>query len=186
MRGRISNAVLSGSVAAIVAALAALILAGSADAQLKTGSAEIKAVTGRVEVERKGQTQWLPAAVGQKLVEGDNIRAWAGGSARLDLIDGSTIFLAENSRLAIGKLEFDQQNQAREALFHLAVGKVRAVVSQTAVKLVKARQSNFSISTQTAVAAVRGTDFEVTYDDQLQVMRIAVLPESGPVKGDGS
>jgi hypothetical protein len=87
----------------------------------------------------------------------------------------------------VGKLEFDTQNQAREALFHLAVGKVRAVVSQTAVKLVKARQSNFSISTQTAVAAVRGTDFEVTYDEQGQVSRIAVLPESRPDgKADGS
>src|SRR5262249_22094051 len=88
------------------------------------------------------------------------------------------VFVAENSRVVIGKLEFDQQNQAREAIFHLAVGKMRAVVSQAALTLVKARQSNFSISTQTAVAAVRGTDFEVTYDDSKQVMQIAVLPEN--------
>jgi hypothetical protein len=61
------------------------------------------------------------------------------------------------------------------------------VVSQTALRLVKARQSNFSISTPTAAAAVRGTDFEVTYDDLKQVTRIAVLPESAPHrKGDGS
>ena len=105
----------------------------------------------------------------------------------MDLPDGSTIFLAENSRVVVGKLDFDQQDQAREALFHLAVGKVRAVVSQTALRLVKARQSNFSISTPTAAAAVRGTDFEVTYDDIKQVTRIAVLPESAPApKGDGS
>ncbi len=109
-----------------------------------------------------------------------------GRSARLDLPDGSTIFVAENSRVAVGKLDYDQQNQVRDVFFHLIVGKVRAVVSQTALSLVKARQSNFSISTQTAVAAVRGTDFEVTYDDQKQVMRIAVLPEAGDgAKGDG-
>ena len=171
-------------IAAIVAIGIALTLAGLAEA--KTGTAELKAITGRVEVQKKGDSQWVPAAVGAQLVEGDNIRAWAGGSARMDLPDGSTIFVAENSRLAVGKLEFDQQNQAREALFHLAVGKVRAVVSQTAVRLVKARQSNFSISTQTAVAAARGTDFEVTYDEARQETRIAVLSESGAEsKGDG-
>jgi hypothetical protein len=170
--------------AAIVSIGIALALGGLAEA--KTGTAELKAVTGRVEVQKKGDNLWAPAAVGAQLVEGDNIRAWAGGSARMDLPDGSTIFVAENSRVAVGKLEFDQQNQAREALFHLAVGKVRAVVSQTAVRLVKARQSNFSISTQTAVAAARGTDFEVTYDEARQETRIAVLSESGAgSKADG-
>jgi hypothetical protein len=158
-----------------------------APADAKTGTAEIKAITGRVEVQKKGEALWSPAAVGAQLVEGDNIRAWAGASARLDLPDGSTIFVAENSRLAVGKLDFDQQNQAREALFHLVVGKVRAVVSQTAVKLVRTRQSNFSISTQTAVAAVRGTDFEVTYDDRQQTTRISVLSEGEDApKPDGS
>jgi hypothetical protein len=179
--------VFRGIAAAVFASLVGVALGPAGWAEAKTGSAEVKAITGQVEVMRKGQAQWSPAVIGAKLVEGDNIRAWGGASARMDLPDGSTIFVAENSRVVIGKLDFDQQNQAREALIHLAVGKVRAVVSQTALRLVKARQSNFSISTQTAVAAVRGTDFEVTYDDLQQVMRIAVLPESAPdSKGDGS
>jgi len=185
MRHRTAELVFRSAFAVVLAV--AVALAVSPPALAKTGAAEIKSITGQVEIQKKGETEWVPAAVGVKLVEGDNIRAWAGASARMDLPDGSTIFVAENSRLAIGKLEFDQENQAREALFHLVVGKVRAVVSQTAIRLVKARQSNFSISTQTAVAAVRGTDFEVTYDEREQVMRIAVLPESRPgAKGDGS
>jgi hypothetical protein len=186
MRERWGRWVFRGLVVAVLALVAAMV--GPADpVEAKTGNAEVKAITGRVEVQRKGEAQWSPASVGVKLVEGDNIRAWDGASARMDLPDGSTIFVAENSRVVIGKLEFDQQNQAREALFHLAVGKVRAVVSQTALRLVKARQSNFSITTQTAVAAVRGTDFEVTYDEKQQVTRIAVLSESAPPsKGDGS
>ena len=171
--------------AAIASIGIALTLGGLAEA--KTGTAELKSVTGRVEIQKKGDVLWVPAAAGAHLVEGDNIRAWAASSARMDLPDGSTIFVAENSRVAVGKLEFDQQNQAREALFYLAVGKVRAVVSQTAVRLVKARQSNFSISTQTAVAAARGTDFEVTYDEARQETRIAVLAESpAERKSDGS
>ena len=114
-----------------------------------------------------------------RLVEGDNVRAHAGGSARLDLPDGSTLLVAENSRLVVAKLEMDQQSQARRMLFHLVVGKVRAVVAKASIGLVRARQSNFAISTPTAVAAVRGTDFVVTFNDSQQVMRVAVLPESG-------
>jgi len=167
MRERFGRWVLRGVAAGVFACLVGTALGPIGLAEAKTGSAEVKAMTGKVEVQRKGEAQWSPIALGAKLVEGDSIRAWGGASARMDLPDGSTIFLAENSRIVVGKLDFDQQDQAREALFHLAVGKVRAVVSQTALRLVKARQSNFSISTQ-------GT-------------RIAVLPESAPAsKGDGS
>lgn len=187
MYGRIRVGVFRGVLAAMLVGLAGLVLAGSTEAQSKSGSAEIKVVTGKVEVQRKGEGEWVPVAVGARLVEGDHLRAWAGAAARMDLPDGSTIFLAENSRIVVGKLEFDQQNQARTALFHLAVGKVRAVVSQAALSLVKARQSNFAISTQTAVAAVRGTDFEVSFDESQQTTRIAVLPESRDGgKGGGS
>lgn len=187
MRERFGRWVFRGIAACVFACLVGVALGPVGSAEAKTGSAEVKAMTGQVEVQRKGEAQWSPVVVGAKLVEGDSIRAWGGASARMDLPDGSTIFLAENSRVVVGKLDFDQQDQAREALFHLAVGKVRAVVSQTALRLVKARQSNFSISTPTAAAAVRGTDFEVTYDDIKQVTRIAVLPESAPApKGDGS
>ena len=187
MRERFARWALCGIAVAVFACLVGVSFGPVGSAEAKTGSAEVKKITGQVEVQRKGEAQWSPVAVGAKLVEGDSIRAWGGASARMDLPDGSTIFLAENSRVVVGKLDFDQQDQAREALFHLAVGKVRAVVSQTALRLVKARQSNFSISTPTAAAAVRGTDFEVTYDDIKQVTRIAVLPESAPAsKGDGS
>jgi hypothetical protein len=160
---------------AVVAGLGFLGLARIAAAQPKTGTAEIKTLTGHVEVQKKGETQWVPAIVGGRLAEGDNIRAHAGASAVLDLPDGSTIFVAENSRIAVSKLEFDPQSQSRQAFFHLVVGKVRAVVSQAAISLVKARQSNFAISTPTAVAAARGTVFVVVYDAVQNVMEIAVL-----------
>ena len=166
---------LGAVLAAVVAGLLALAVAAHVDAQVRVGTAEIKAVTGQVEVQKKGETQWRPAAVGARLAEGDNIRAHAAASAMLDLPDGSTIFVAENSRVVVSKLEFDPQTQSRQALFHLVVGKVRAVVSQAAITLVKARQSNFSISTPTAVAAARGTVFEVVYDATQNSMRVAVL-----------
>jgi hypothetical protein len=148
----------------------------------QTGTAEVKRVVGRVEVLKKGQVQWLPVVVGARLSEGDDIRAYAAATAELGLPDGSSIVLAENSRLVITKLEYDAQNQTRLVLFHLSVGKVIASVTRTALSLVRARQSNFTITTPTAVAAARGTLFEVVHDPSNQVTRMAVLEEDGPPK----
>ena len=156
-------------------ALALLCLLGVAEAQLRSGTAVVKTVTGRAEVQRKGDAQWVAVSPGARLAQGDNIRAHAASSAVLDLPDGSTIFVAENSRLVMTQLDFDPQTNSRQAFFHVAVGKARAVVSQAAISLVRARQSNFTITTPTAVAAVRGTIFEVVYDATQNVMRVAVL-----------
>lgn len=169
---------------AVVVGLSLLAVADLGAAQPRPNAAEIKTVAGQVEVQRKGETQWVPAVVGARLAEGDNIRAHAGASAVLDLPDGSTLFVAENSRLVVSKLEVDSANQSRQVFVHVAVGKVRALVSQLAITLVKARQSNFVISTPTAVAAARGTVFEVLYDATQNVMRVVVLVKD-PLKMTG-
>ena len=143
--------------AMMLVALLPLTLANLAAAQQAPPSAELKRVIGRVEILRKGQTQWIPAVIGAQLVEGDDIRSFSGAQAELAMPDTSTVQLAENSRLLLTKLEYDPQNQSRLVLLHLVVGKVRAAIAQTAITLVRARQSNFAISTPTAVAAARGT-----------------------------
>ena len=135
----------------VVAAVACLLLAMPALAIAQQASgAELKRVIGRVEVLAKGQTQWLPAVVGARLAEGDDIRTYPGASAEIVLPDTSTVVVTENSRLIITKMEYDTQNQSRLMLMHLVVGKVRATVAQAAITLARVRQSNFAISTPTA------------------------------------
>ena len=170
----------------VVPAMLGLILALAeyAHAQGTAAPAEIKSLSGQVEVERKGQTQWVPAVVGMRLAEGDHVRAHPGASAVLDLPDSSTLFVAENSRVVIAKLAVDPRSQTRQALLHLVVGKVRAAVTQASITLVRARQSNFVISTPSAVAAVRGTVLEVVYDAAQKAMRVAVLVQD-PQKPTG-
>jgi hypothetical protein len=115
--------------------------------------------------------------IGARLVEGDDIRAFSGAQAELAMPDSSTVQLAENSRLLMTKLEYDAQQQSRLVLMHLVVGKVRAAIAQTAITLVRARQSNFGISTPTAVAAARGTIVWVYTDGGTTL--VAVEPEPG-------
>jgi hypothetical protein len=165
----------------VVGGLLLLTTPGFVAAQQSAPSAELKRVVGRVEVLAKGQTQWIPAVVGARLAEGDDIRAYAGASAELALPDSSTVVVAENSRLILAKMEYDPQNQSRLMLLHLVVGKVRATVAQAAVTLARVRQSNFAISTPTAVAAARGTIIWVFTDGQKSMM--AVEPEFGFTEG---
>ena len=159
-----------------------LVSPGHVLAQQAGSSAEIKRVIGRVEVLQKGQNQWLPVVIGAQLAEGDDIRAFAGASAELALPDTSTVVLTENSRLLLTKMEVDTQNRSRFMLLHLAVGKVRATIAQAAVALARARQSNFAISTSTAVAAARGTIMWVFTDGDKSMM--AVEPEFGVNEGN--
>jgi len=160
-----------------LAVLIALAIPAATLAQQAPASAELQRVIGRVEILRKGQTQWIPAVIGARLVEGDDIRAFSGAQAELTMPDSSSVVVAENSRLLITKLEYDQQQQSRLVLLHLVVGKVRAAIAQTAITLVRARQSNFGISTPTAVAAARGTIVWV-YTDGARTL-VAVEPEPG-------
>ena len=165
-----------------------------AGAQLVPATTRIVRVAGPVEVRLGGGTApWVPATVGARLGEQDEIRAFAGASAELSLPDGSTLILAENSRFVVSRLRVDAQNQGRSAIFHLATGKLRAIVNQAAVRLVQLRQSTFAISTPAAVAAVRGTDLAVTYSNPMtmavrggQACCIAVASGIGIPVPDGS
>ena len=168
-------------VVSVVGGLLLLAMPVSVVAQQGAPSAELKRVVGRVEVLAKGQAQWIPAVVGARLAEGDDIRAYAGATAELTLPDTSTVVVAENSRLLLTKIDYDPQSQSRLILLHLVVGKVRATVAQAAITLARVRQSNFAISTPTAVAAARGTILWVFTDGQQSMM--AVEPEIGFTEG---
>ena len=168
-------------VASLVGGLLLLVVPASVVAQPSPPSAELKRVVGRVEVLSKGQTQWIPAVVGARLAEGDDIRAYSGATAELSLPDTSTVVVAENSRLLLTKMAYDPQSQSRLVILHLVVGKVRATVAQAAITLARVRQSNFAISTPTAVAAARGTILWVFTDGQKSMM--AVEPEFGFTEG---
>ena len=178
MRGPRTTRTLGLVTAMILGVLWPAGLLDPAAAEQATASAEVRRVAGRVEILRVGQSrQWAPAVVGARLTEGDDIRAFSGASAELLLPDTSLVVLAENSRLQLSKLEFDPQQKTRLVLLHLAVGKLRAAIAQAGITLVRARQSNFAISTPTAVAAARGTVVWIFTTGELSLM--AVEPEPG-------
>ena len=134
-----------------------------AEAQ-QQASALFSVVTGNVRFMNKGDAAWQKAQVGMRVTEGADVVAEPGSNAELRLPDGSTVLVAENTRFMVTKLDFDSQNRMKESFFHLATGKLRAIVSKAAAAMVAARQNNFAITTPTAVAAVRGTTLYAIVD----------------------
>ena len=134
-----------------------------AEAQQQS-SALFSVVTGNVRFMNKGDASWQMAQVGMRVTEGADVVAEPGSNAELRLPDGSTVLVAENTRFIVTKLDFDSQNRMRESFFHLATGKLRAIVSKAAASLVASRHNNFAITTPTAVAAVRGTTLYAIVD----------------------
>ena len=96
-------------------------------------------------------------AVGSELEVGDTIEVQAG-AAQIELSDGSTLMIAEHSRLTLDEATFALLERHFSA--RLLLGSVWASVT----KALEGQKSTFEVSTDCAVAGVRGTVFEVDVD----------------------
>ncbi len=129
----------------------------------------IGSVKGRVEVRRSQAqvTRWNALKKGQSLKPGDTVRTGQGGKVELKLDDGSKVVVGPSSRVKV-------QESSPNKLFYLAVGKMKSFVK-------KLRPNNaFEVRTPVAAAAVRGTVFEMGFDEEgkagyLEVDRGSVL-----------
>jgi len=121
-------------------------------------AATVIAVTGTVEIGRAAA--WRPAAVGDVVEVGDQLRTGRPGRVSLAFRDQSTIVLSDGSLFTIDESTFAPKEGAIRSYLRLVKGKVRALVSQ----YYKDPLATYQIETATAVSGVRGTDFIVTYD----------------------
>ena len=95
-------------------------------------------------------------AVGSAIHMGDVVRVGAGSRLKMTLNDQSVIMLDENSELTVSVADFD--NQVRKGFAAtLGFGKVWAKVK----KAISGSDSKFEVTTDRAVAGVRGTVFRV-------------------------
>lgn len=109
-------------------------------------------IDGQIQIQRKGTTEWIDAKIGMKVFEGDKIKSLLATSAIIKLPDESEVTIAENSVITFSTL-----SPKKKISLKLNFGGLRTNV----LKAGRIGQMKFSISTPTAVAGVRGTDFEV-------------------------
>lgn len=101
---------------------------------------------------------------GDLVNEKDSVKT--GPMSRLEIVfeDANRITLSENSELKISDVKFSEDDTKRDVLLQLLKGKVRSQVNQK----YNGADNQFKVSTKSAVAGVRGTDFVVELKEDLQ------------------
>lgn len=113
-------------------------------------------VEGRAEVLLDGVEPWLPAAVGQKLSNGTQVRTKGKSSVTIAFTDGSKVRLGPNANF---KLE---EAAPSKVSIYIGLGKLEAWVSKFAGR-------TFQTRNPVAVASVRGTVFAMNVFSPTQV-----------------
>jgi hypothetical protein len=129
-------------------AIAALLCALGAHAAAIVGS--VLAVRGEVFVESAGSLQ--PLATNDPIHRGATIVSKAG-KAKIALDDGSIVSVSEHARVHIA--HFDRSHDEARTRLGLLSGGLRAIVQKVGAG------GTFEVETETAVAAVRGTDWVI-------------------------
>ena len=154
----------------LLAALAALVMPTvrpdpvDAQASLST-QATLTVLSSPVDVQRaSGNRDSAPS--GSTLVVGDRIFTGSGGSAKLTFFQGTEVDIAPETELMVQEMT-QRQSGATTVSFGQAVG---STVAKVTALLNPA--SRVQVSTQSAVAVVRGTELEITVTkDQVQIFK---------------
>lgn len=123
----------------------------SADASATAATAI--AMDGQVLSSAEG-AELAPVALGQFFAEGDRLVTRENSSLQLLLADGSTLALGPNTEMTIGSL--GSGGSGSKSFFELLKGSLNAIVQKLK------DGAAFEVHTSDAVAAVKGTQFEVS------------------------
>lgn len=105
-----------------------------------------------VKLKKAGSSSWIKASKGMKLRQGDQIKTGKASYANIDL-DGNAIRIGQNSLVEISVDVVDDE----------PAGFMSMLFGSAKLKMDKLKKSNkkYGVRTPTAVAAVRGTEFEI-------------------------
>lgn len=113
-------------------------------------------VTGKVQVLRAGQREWVTLKPGDALFQGDKLRTGSPGAARLTFNDSSHVNLVSNSEIELNEFVFTP-GKSRRSFFKLWSGKLKARITKYFLS-----ENKVEFGTPTAVAGVRGTELLVS------------------------
>lgn len=146
-------------------------------AAVLAGEAKVLAVSGDVEARLSREGDWVSAGKNMEIPEGGGIRTKAGGQVVVRLPNKTKVWLKESSALEI------EQQQTLASRLALIFGKIKLRVPHLM------RKEKFEVRTQTAICAVRGTEFtlEATEEGKMDLkvlfgevkMRFTIPPAKG-------
>jgi len=116
----------------------------------------ITTISGAVTVLPKGSVTWNEAEVNMQLREGDRIRTASNSSVVITLFEGSVIELEPDTEVGIKELSMAVGTGSTTISLEQTIG---TTISR--VQNLVDTASSYEIATPSAVAAVRGTEYEV-------------------------
>lgn len=149
---------------------------------LKTpaASATVVSITGQVNRVSSDQVETRLDSK-QQLAVGDTIETAQNSSALIQFADGSTLLVQQNTRVTFNTISSYGKTGMVDTRIRLQQGRV-----ETAVKPLRDPVSRYQISTPAAVAAVRGTQFRVAYENNNDTMGSEVVEGGINVAAQGA
>ena len=148
--------------------------------KMQAVDATVVSITGKVELVRSESTKAVilsskeSISIGSKIITGDN------GSALIQFADSSTLLIQKNSQVVFNTLSSYGKTGMVDTRLRLQKGRV-----ETSVTPMKNSGSRYEIKTPAAVAAVRGTQFRVAYENNQQTMASEVVKGEVSVAAEG-
>jgi hypothetical protein len=135
---------------------------------IQKGDARVTLIDGSAEIMIAGTSVWDALTVGGHLADGDQIKTGPASRIELVLPDDSKLRFADNTRFKIKKLDVCPGEQKRDVKIDVVLGKTWANVSKSL-----GITSKFELSSENAVAGVRGTVYRMNvYDDKSALVRV--------------
>lgn len=143
-------------------------------------------VKGGVQIQSQGKPE-SAAKVGAKVYQGDKVITAADSRAKIVMSDRNVLNLNPDTTIEIATYENDPATGKKNVEIKLGAGKLRANVEQN----YDGDKNKFQVKTPTAVAGVRGTQFQTGFDSKSRLTSIvtfkgavavmAVNPQGRPV-----
>ncbi|WP_341743024.1 FecR family protein [Azonexus hydrophilus] len=128
-------------------------MAGSLSALAADVAGMVKTSSGRVVIERQGET--LPAPVGTQVRVADRVRTGGDGAVGVTLRDNTLLSAGPGSLVVIDKFAFDSSTLDGR----MSVGVRKGTLSVATGKIAKRTPESVDFHTPTSVLGVRGTEF---------------------------
>ena len=151
---------------AVLTSLSMILFGSIALAQQEKTVGKVAALEGTAYVLHKGSTESTFLTSESPVYQEDIIQTEAASKIKLVFLDGTSLNLGEHGTLKITQFVYSPEQKIQTAILTIAAGAFRAVVEKLLPK------SKLEVTTHTAVAAIRGTDWmgEVTADSSAFVV----------------
>lgn len=129
------------------------------------GEAKVTLLEGTASVIPEGESERHSLKVGNILKGGDRVNT--GPKSRLEIVlqNNTSLRFADNTRFKISQIGLDEKSKTGNVKVHLVLGRTWANVSKTlGVK------TDFELSSENAIAGVRGTVYRMNVNDDKSVL----------------